>query len=312
MKILVTGIEGYISSLLVSLLTQRGYKIVELNTGFDSPTVSDRSDKPVNILKRDIQSITTQDLLGVDAIIHMPELTNGSARKISPHLTCNIHYKDSMYLASVAKTAGVRRFVYLSSCSVYGVATDEFSTEESPVHPQTVYATYRALVEKEIGAIADDSFSPTFLRKPIAYGASPRIRFDVVFNKLAGLAWTTKEIKIPSDSYSWRPLVHVLDICKAILCTLEAPRDLVHNQIFNVGDPAHNYQLTEIAAIVSEVFQVCRVNFEPSDYSYIKHRISFEKINQLLPGFKCDWNPQRGAQQLLSFFTLTDMTKNHK
>lgn len=313
MKILVTGIEGYVGSLLVSLLMQRGYKVVGLDKGFDRVNQLDRgAQSTVKILKRNIQNITAEDLAGAEAVVHMVELSNSSAGQMHPYAICGIHYQDSIYLANVAKTAGVRRFVYLSSCSVYGAGTDEYVTEDSPVNPQTAYATCKALVEKEIGEIADDNFSPTFLRKAIAFGASPQMRFDVVLNKLAGLAWTTKEVKIPRDGTSWRPLVHVLDICKAILCTLEAPRDMIHNHIFNVGDTAHNYQLQEIAAIVSEVFKAGRLSFERTDSSYINHRVSFEKINKLLPDFKCDWDAQRGAQQLLSFFTLTDTTaKSH-
>ncbi len=318
MKILVSGSEGYVGSLLIPNLIQGGHEVISINTRSNKVDRLDGSKEPtVKTLHKCIRHLTVEDLQGIEAVIHIAELAGRNVQYASTSgqlvssITYNIHYKDSIHLANIAKTAGVSRFVYLSSCSVYGAASDEYLTEVSPVNPQTPHAMCKALVEKDIRAIADDSFSPTFLRRAIAYGASPRMRFDIAFNKLAGLAWTIKEIRIPNDGNSWQPLVHVLDICKAILCTLEAPRELVHNQIFNVGDTAHNYQLTEIAAIVSDVFQVCQVSFIPSDSSYIKHRVSFEKINKLLPGFQCDWNAQRGAQQLLSFFSLTDIVKNH-
>lgn len=312
MKILITGIEGYTGSLLAPLLLQSGHEVIELDTGFDRVSQLDRGTEPtIETLKRNIQNITAEDLVGIDAVVHMIELSNGRVGQISPQITCDVHYQNSIYLANVAKTAGVGRFVYLSSCNVYGVRTEGYLTEKSLVQPQTAYASCKALVEKKIGAIADDSFSPTFLRRAIAYGASPRMRFDIVLNNLAGLAWTAKEIKISSDANSWQPLVHVLDICKAILCTLESPRDIIHNQIFNVGDTAHNYQLKEIAEIVTEVFKDCRLSFAKTDSSKPSHRICCEKIHKLLPGFKCDWDAQRGAQQLFSFFTLTDTAKNH-
>ncbi len=312
MKILVTGIEGYIGSLLTPLLLQRGHEVIGLDTGLYRVSQSDKEvELNLKTLKKDALHICAEDLLEIEVVVHMAEQSNQQTGQLHPAINHDLHYQASIHLANVAKTAGVRRFVYLSSCSVYGVATDAYVTEESLVNPQTAYASCQALVEKYIAAIAADSFSPTFLRRAIAFGASPRMRFDIVLNKLAGLAWTTKEIKIPSNGTSWQPIVHVLDICKAILCTLEAPRNIIHNHIFNVGDTAHNYQLQEIAAIVSEVFKVGQLSFEQTSSNHLNHRVSFEKINKLLPGFKCDWNAQRGTQQLLSFFTLTDTAKNH-
>jgi nucleoside-diphosphate-sugar epimerase len=196
----------------------------------------------------------------------------------------------------------------MSSCSVYGVATGEDVTEESPVNPQTAYAECKALVERDVKQMADDSFSPTFMRNATAFGASPRMRFDIVLNNLAGLAWTTKEIKMTSDGTPWRPLVHVLDICKAIICTLEAPRDIVHNQIFNVGDTAQNYRVKQIAEIIAETFKGCQLTFGENGADNRSYRVSFEKINKTLPGFKCEWDAQRGAKQLFDLFTQIDMS----
>jgi nucleoside-diphosphate-sugar epimerase len=239
----------------------------------------------------------------------MAELSNDPTGQLAPHITYEINHKGSVRLAELAKQAGVRRFVYMSSCSVYGVATEGDVTEESPVNPQTAYAECKTLVERDVKPLADDDFSPTFMRNATAFGASPRMRFDIVLNNLAGLAWTTKEIKMISDGTPWRPLVHALDICKAIVCTVEAPRDIVHNQIFNVGDTANNYRVKQIAEIIAGVFPGCKLSFGDQGADNRSYRVSFEKINTVLPGFKCDWNAQRGAQQLYDLFLQIDMTE---
>ncbi|WP_250124997.1 SDR family oxidoreductase [Chroococcidiopsis sp. CCMEE 29] len=305
MKILVTGTEGYIGSLLTPFLMQRGHTVIGANTGFYSfDQLNKGAELTTKTLNTDIRQIDTEDLLDIEAIVYTGDLANAPTGQLYPTIAYDINYKGSVRLANIAKTAGVRRFIYMSSCSVYGIDTDDYVTEEFPVNPQSDYAIYKTLVEQDVKAIADDSFSPTFLRIAHAFGASPRMRFDSILNYLAGLAWTTKEIKVPSDGILWCPLVHALDVCKAILCTLEAPRDIVHNQTFNVGDTAHNYQVKEIAEIVAEVFKDCPLNFENKVFNQHSYRISFEKINKIMPGFKCEWTAQRGAQQLLSLFTL--------
>jgi len=240
----------------------------------------------------------------------MAELSNDPTGQLSPNITYDINHKGSVRLANLAKQAGVRRFVYMSSCSVYGVASgDTPTTEEMPVNPQTAYAECKTLVERDVAQMADDDFSPTFMRNATAFGASPRMRFDIVLNNLSGLAWTTKEIKMTSDGTPWRPLVHALDICKAIACAIEAPRDIVHGQIFNVGDTANNYRVKEIAEIIAEIFTGCKLSFGESSADNRSYLVSFEKINMQLPGFKCDWNAQRGAQQLYDLFQQIDLTQ---
>lgn len=310
MKILVTGNQGYIGSLLAPILMQRGHEIVGVNTGFSRDgQLYEGVEIIVKTLNKDIPDITTEDLLGIEAVVHIAELFNEPAGQMRPTITYDIHHKGSVHLANIAKTAGVRRFVYMSSCSVYGVSTDDYVTEESPINPQTVDAICKTLVERDVKAIADHNFSPTFLRNAIAFGASPRMRFDSVLNKLAWLAWTAKEIKMPSNGTSWRPLVHILDICQAIACTLEAPRELVHNQIFNVGDTANNYQLKEIAEIVAELYKDCHLSFGQQYSENRSYRVSFDKIKNTLPNFKCEWNAQRGVQQLLNLFALIDLSE---
>jgi nucleoside-diphosphate-sugar epimerase len=309
MKILVTGTEGYLGSLLPPLLLERGHEVIGVDTGYYKVGwLYNGTDFTAKTLNKDIRNISAEDLEGVDAIVHMAELSNDPAGQLSPTITYDINHKGSVRLAELAKKAGVRRFVYMSSCSVYGVATDGDVTEESAVNPQTAYAECKTLVERDVKPMADDDFSPTFMRNATAFGASPRMRFDIVLNNLAGLAWTTKEIKMISDGTPWRPLVHALDICKAIACTLEAPRDIIHNQVFNVGDTSNNYRVKEIAEIVGGVFPGCQVSFGEQGSDNRSYRVSFEKINTLLPGFKCDWNAQRGAEQLYKVFSQIDMT----
>ena len=310
MKVLVTGTEGYLGSLLPSLLMQRGHEVIGVDTGYYKVGwLYHGTEVTALTLNKDIRQITAEDLQGVEAIVHMAELSNDPTGQLSPNITYDINHKGSVRLASLAKAAGIRRFVYMSSCSVYGVATEGDVTEQTPVNPQTAYAECKTLVERDLQAMADDSFSPTFLRNATAFGASPRMRFDIVLNNLAGLAWTTKEIKMTSDGTPWRPLVHALDICKAIVCSLEAPRDIVHNQIFNVGDTSNNYQVREIAEIVAEIFKGCQLSFGQNGSDNRSYRVSFDKINKTLPGFKCEWDAVRGAQQLFDLFTQIDMTE---
>ncbi|MFB2768151.1 NAD-dependent epimerase/dehydratase family protein [Pelatocladus sp. BLCC-F211] len=310
MKILVTGTEGYLGSLLPPLLIQRGHEVIGVDTGFYKVGwLYNGTEFTAKTLNKDIRHITPEDLQGVEAVVHMAELSNDPTGQLAPNITYDINHKGSVRLANLAKESGVRRFVYMSSCSVYGVATEGDVTEESAVNPQTAYAECKTLVERDVKPLADDDFSPTFMRNATAFGASPRMRFDIVLNNLAGLAWTTKEIKMTSDGTPWRPLVHALDICKAIVCTLEAPRDIVHNQIFNVGDTANNYRVKEIAEIIADAFPGCKLSFGQQGSDNRSYRVSFEKINTILPGFKCDWNAQLGAKQLFDLFTKIDMSE---
>ncbi len=309
MKVLVTGTEGYLGSLLPPLLMEKGHEVLGVDTGYykvgwlyNGTTVTAKT------LNKDIRHITTEDLAGVEAIVHMAELSNDPTGQLSPTITYDINHKGSVRLANIAKAAGIRRFVYMSSCSVYGVATEGDVTESSPVNPQTAYAECKTFVERDLQLMADDNFSPTFMRNATAFGASPRMRFDIVLNNLSGLAWTTKEIKMISDGTPWRPLVHALDICKSIYCALEAPRDIIHNQIFNVGDTANNYRVKEVAEIIAKTFTGCQLTFGENGSDNRSYRVNFEKINKNLPGFKCDWNAERGTEQLFNLFQQIDLT----
>ncbi len=305
MKLLVTGTDGYIGSQLSSVLFERGHDVVGLDTGYyrDGWLYNDTSRRFPSCINKDVRHITEDDLRGFDAIVHLAELSNDPLGQHNPAVTYQINHLGTVELARKSIRAGVSRFVYTSSCSVYGAGDGgEYKTEKSEPNPQTAYAKCKVLVERDLSALASDNFSPTFLRNATAYGPSPRMRFDVVLNNLAGLAWTTKEIRMTSDGTPWRPLVHVLDIAQAIACALEAPRQIVHNQIFNVGATAENYQVREIAHIVADTFPGCSVTFGSSDGDNRSYRVNFDKIYSILPGFSCQRNATLGARELLELF----------
>ena len=314
MRILLTGVDGYIGSLLGPLLMSAGHEVVGLDTGFyrDGWLYSDpehlaRSPKT---LCKDLRLVSAEDVEGMDAVVHLAELSNDPLGETVPKITREINHRGSVRLAKLAKEAGVGRFVYTSSCSVYGAGAGDFLDESAPVNPQTAYAECKVLVERDVGALADDSFSPTFLRNATAYGASPRMRFDIVLNNLAGLARTINKIAMVSDGTPWRPLVHVLDICKAIYCALEAPQEAVTGQVFNVGHNEDNYQVREIADIVGTTFPGCEVTMGPSGGDNRSYRVSFDKIHTRLPGFSCDWDARAGAKQLYDVFSRIEMSQD--
>src|SRR5690554_3239365 len=309
MRDLVTGTEGYLGTIVAPELMRRGHEVTGVDAGFykegwlyHGPDVT-----PLTIAT-DLRRLTVEDLRGYDAVVHMAELSNDPTGELAPHITYEINHVGSVNLATLAKQAGVPRFVYMSSCSVYGVAEQDFADETSPVNPQTAYAECKVLVERDLTRMADDGFSPTFLRNATAYGASPRMRFDIVLNNLAGFAHTTKEIRMLSDGTPWRPLVHGLDIAKAIACSLEAPREVVHSQVFNVGDTGHNYQVREVAQIVAETFPGCKLSFGESGSDNRSYRVNFDKIASTLPGFACEWDARRGAEELRAVFERIDLT----
>ena len=310
MRICVTGSDGYLGSLLAPELMRRGHDVTGLDTGYYKERALYRGggSSPRTIVK-DLRDVEASDLEGFEAVVHMAELSNDPAGQLAPHITYEINHKGSVNLAELARKAGIQRFVYMSSCSVYGVAGDDFVTEESPVNPQTAYGICKTLVERDVRRLANSHFAPTFLRNATAYGASPRMRFDIVLNNLSGLAWTTKEIRMTSDGTPWRPIVHGLDICQAIVAVLEAPQEAVANEAFNVGDTKNNYRVREIAEIVGEVFPGCSVSFGRSTGDNRSYRVSFDKIQKHLPDFKCGWDARKGAQQLLDLFRRVDMTE---
>jgi nucleoside-diphosphate-sugar epimerase len=312
MKVLVTGTDGYLGALLAPLLLEGGHDVTGVDTGYyrNGYLYNAKGDQPKTLTK-DIRHLTREDVKGYDAIVHMAELSNDPTGELAPHITYEVNHKGSVRLAELAKDAGVRRFVYMSSCSVYGVAGgDTPVTEETPVNPQTAYAVCKTLCERDILPMADRSFSPVFFRNATAFGASPRQRFDLVVNNLSGLAWTTKEIAMTSDGTPWRPLVHGLDIGRAIRCALEAPVDAIHGQIFNIGSNEQNYRVREVAEIVGQTFPGCTTSFGTQGADNRSYRVSFDKLGKHLPEFACEWDVVKGAKQFLDLFRQIDMTRD--
>lgn len=311
MKVLLTGSGGYIGIVAAPYLMERGHEVIGVDTGYyESGWLYHSGQRQPQLIVQDIRRLTAEDLAGFDAVVHMAELSNDPLGQLNRELTFQINHQGSVKLAQAAKAAGVTRFVYMSSCSVYGVGEEgEIKTEELVVNPQTAYAECKVLVERDLAQMADDDFSPVFLRNATAFGPSPRQRFDVVLNNLSGLAWTTGKIAMISDGSPWRPLVHILDIAHAVACALEAPRETIHNQIFNVGDSRYNYRVREIAEIVAEVFPGCELTFGRNDGDNRSYRVDFSKIATRLPGFACRYDAKAGAQQLRAVFERIGMTR---
>jgi nucleoside-diphosphate-sugar epimerase len=310
MKLLVTGTDGYIGTVLAPYLMERGHDVTGVDTGFHRIgwMYNDVKATPKSITK-DIRNLVEKDLEGYDAIVHLAELSNDPVGQLSPTITYDINHKGTIALAEKAKRVGVGRFVYFSSCSVYGASATEASDENGKTNPLTAYAECKLLVERDMKPMADANFSPTFLRNATAFGASPRQRFDLVVNNLCGHAWVSKLIKMDSDGTPWRPFVHILDISQAAACALEADKKIIHNETFNVGSNDNNYQVKDIAKIVGEAFPGCRVELGTRGDDKRDYRVNFDKIAAKLPGFKTKWNVKKGAEQLLRIFSAIQMDK---
>jgi nucleoside-diphosphate-sugar epimerase len=307
MRVMVTGTDGYLGCLTAQELLRAGHDVVGVDTGYYKfGWLYPGLDVTPETRALDIRRVEGHDLVGVDAIVHMAELSNDPIGDLIGDVTYEINHKGSVHLAETARAAGVQRFVYMSSCSVYGVA-EGVVDESSPVSPQTSYARCKALVERDVSAMATDDFSPTFLRNATAFGASPRMRFDIVLNNLSGLAWTEKRIAMTSDGTPWRPLVHALDIAKAIVMTVESPRERVHGEIFNVGSENNNYRVRDIAEIVAAEFAGCELTFGDPSADNRSYQVAFDRIREVLPGYATDWDAKAGAAQLHRIFESIDM-----
>ena len=303
MKILMTGTDGYIGSVMADVLLGFGHEVTGIDTGFyRAGWLYDGVTRIPATITRDVRDLTVDDLAGADAVVHLAELSNDPLGQLAPEVTFEINHRGSVGLARLAREAGVPRFVYMSSCSVYGIGSDAPVTEESPLNPQTAYAECKVLVERDVGALAGDSFHPTFLRNATAFGASPRMRFDIVLNNLMGVAWTTGEVRMTSDGSPWRPLVHIRDISEAVRRILEAPVEAIHGQILNVGSDEQNYRVREIAEIVSAAVPDCQTMFGPPSADNRSYRVRFDHIGEVLPGFACAWNAEAGAAELATVF----------
>ena len=311
MKVLVTGVLGYIGCVLAEEMVRRRHDVTGLDTGFYAAArlYENGPMRRYPVIHTDVRAVTVDDLRGFDAVIHLGELSNDPLGQFHPEITHAINHRGSVRLADLCRQAGVPRFLYSSSCSVYGAGTGDFKTERSEANPQTVYAECKVLVERDVAKMADDRFCPVFLRNATAYGASPAMRFDLVLNNLSGHAWTTREIKMTSDGTPWRPLAHIADISKAFAMVLEAPVEAVRNQVMNVGDTRENYRVREIAMLVSEAFPGCKVTFGAGDKDNRSYRVRFDRIRKVLPGFACDYTAARGARELQELFSRIHMTR---
>ncbi len=309
MKILLTGINGYIGTVLAQELLKAGHEVVGFDTGYyceawlyDMPNCIEPK-----IIKKDIRNVKKKDVEGFDAIVHLAELSNDPLGENDPEITHKINHEGTVKLANLAKDSGVSRFIYFSSCSVYG-ASDDIVGENSPTNPLTAYAKSKILNEKYLLSIADKNFSPIIFRNATVYGPSPRLRFDLVVNNLSGLAYTTKEIKMDSDGAPWRPFIHILDICQAVLIALKTPEHKIRSQIVNVGDTNSNYQIRDIAEIIGKTFLGSSVSLNKKGVDKRNYRVNFDKIKTILPGFSCKYDVSTGAQELLDIFKKANLT----
>jgi nucleoside-diphosphate-sugar epimerase len=303
MRVLVTGARGYIGTVMVPMMLEAGHEVVGLDTDLYRRSTFGSWREPIRTLVKDVRAVERSDLAGFDAIAHLAALSNDPLGDLNPELTYDINHRASVHLARVAKDAGVGRFVFASSCSNYGAAGDAPVDETSELNPVTAYGRTKVLVEQDVAKLADGRFTPTFLRCATAYGASPRLRFDVVLNNLVAWAFTTGKVFLKSDGTPWRPIVHIEDISRAFLAVLAAPPDVVRAQAFNVGRNDQNYRIREIAEIVKETVPGCEISFAadagPDKRNY---RADFGKIARLLPSFEPRWDARKGAKQLLEAY----------
>src|SRR5262245_43860959 len=299
MRILLTGSRGYIGTVMAPFLVDAGHDVVDVDTDLYRRCTFGSWRESIHTIEKDVRELRAADVRGFDGIIHLAALSNDPLGDLNPQLTYEINHRASVRLAVLAKEARVPRFVFASSCSNYGSAGDAPVTEDSELYPVTAYGKSKVRVERDVMAIADDSFSPTFLRCATAYGVSPRLRFDIVLNNLVAWAFTSGKVLLKSDGTPWRPIVHIEDISRAFLAVLTAPREVVHAQAFNVGRSDQNYRMVEIAQIVKETVPGCEISFAegagPDERNY---RADFSKIKLLLPGFKPQWDARQGARQL--------------
>lgn len=299
MRILITGHKGYIGTVMAPLLAEAGHEVVGLDSDlFEQCTFGDTLPEFPSI-RKDLRDVELADLRGFDAVAHLAGLSNDPLGNLNPNLTYDINHHASVRLARLSKEAGVKRFLFSSSCSTYGAAGDKTLDETAEFNPVTPYGRSKVLVEQDVAQLASPEFSPVYLRNATAYGVSPRLRFDLVLNNLTAWALTTGRVFIKSDGTPWRPIVHIEDISRAFLAALEAPREVIHNQAFNVGRTEENYQIRDLAQIVKETVPGCTIEFAadagPDKRCY---RADFSRIAKTLPSFQPKWDARRGAQEL--------------
>ena len=308
MRVLVTGNNGYIGTVMTQMLLSEGFEVTGLDSDlFEGSVFGDDSITGgipcISYLRKDVRDVVLSDLRNVDAIFHLCALSNDPLGNLNPEITYEINHKGSVRLAKLAKKVGIQQFVLSSSCSVYGDTKEAVVSEESKVHPITAYAISKVRAEKSISELADSNFYPTFLRSSTAYGLSPMLRFDLVVNNFVAWSFTKGTVLLKSDGTAWRPFVHIQDISRAFISVLKSPLDVVNNQVFNVGKNEENYQIKNVAEIVKKIVPNSEIKYvKGAETDKRSYKVKFDKISQTLTEFKPKWNVSLGAKQLYNAY----------